>query len=85
MDLYSIILKVILALGGLGLCLLGMKNMGEGLELAAGSKLRTLLQKITSNKFFAMLVGILVTAVIHSSATDAMVVGFANAGLMGLG
>ena len=86
MDSYSILLKVIMALGGLGLFLIGMKNMGEGLELAAGNKLRTLLQKITSNKFFAMLVGTLVTAVIQSSsATDAMVVGFANAGLMELG
>ena len=86
MDTYSIILKIIMALGGLGLFLIGMKNMGEGLELAAGSKLRILLQKITSNKFTAMLVGTLVTAVIQSSsATDAMVVGFANAGLMELG
>ena len=86
MDTYSIVLKIIMALGGLGLFLIGMKNMGEGLELAAGNKLRTLLQKITSNKFFAMLVGVLVTAVIQSSsATDAMVVGFANAGLMELG
>lgn len=86
MDAYSILLKVIMALGGLGLFLIGMKNMGEGLELAAGSKLRTLLEKITSNKFIAMLVGVLVTGVIQSSsATDAMVVGFANAGLMDLG
>ena len=86
MDSYSILLKVIMALGGLGLFLIGMKNMGEGLELAAGNKLRNLLQKITSNKFIAMLVGTLVTAVIQSSsATDAMVVGFANAGLMELG
>ncbi len=86
MTTYDIILKLIMALGGLGLFLIGMKNMGEGLELAAGSKLRVLLEKITSNKFFAMLVGTLVTAVIQSSsATDAMVVGFANAGLMELG
>lgn len=86
MDTYSIILKVIMALGGLGLFLIGMKNMGEGLELAAGSKLRNLLEKITSNKFIAMLVGVLVTGVIQSSsATDAMVVGFANAGLMEFG
>ena len=85
MDAYEILLKVIMALGGLGLFLIGMKNMGEGLELAAGSKLRTLLEKITSNKFVAMLVGVLVTGVIQSSsATDAMVVGFANAGLMNL-
>ena len=62
-----------------------MKLMGEGLELAAGSKLRTLLEKITSNRFVAMIVGLLVTAVIQSSsATDAMVVGFVNAGLMNI-
>lgn len=80
---YDILLKVIMVLGGLGLFLIGMKYMGEGLELAAGSKLRKLLQKITSNKFIAMMVGLLVTAVIQSSsATDAMVVGFVNAGLM---
>lgn len=70
-------------LGGLGIFLLGMKMMGQGLELAAGSKLRAMLEKITSNKFVATLVGLAVTAVIQSSsATDAMVVGFANAGLM---
>lgn len=79
----EIIFKIINVLGGLGLFLLGMKLMGEGLELAAGSKLRTLLEKITSKKFIAMLVGLLVTGVIQSSsATDAMVVGFVNAGLM---
>ena len=43
MDTYEIVLKVILALGGLGLFLIGMKSMGEGLELAAGNKLRVLL------------------------------------------
>ena len=79
------IFSVISVLGGLGLFLMGMKLMGEGLELAAGSKLRELLEKITSNKFIAMLVGVLVTAVIQSSsATDAMVVGFVNAGLMNI-
>ncbi len=84
--IYENILSVIMALGGLGLFLIGMKYMGEGLELAAGDKLRNLLEKITSNKFIAMLVGVLVTGVIQSSsATDAMVVGFANAGLMEFG
>ena len=79
----NILFNVINVLGGLGLFLIGMKMMGEGLELAAGNKLRMMLQKITSNKFIAMLVGVLVTAVIQSSsATDAMVVGFVNAGLM---
>ncbi len=77
---------VIGVLGGLGLFLFGMKFMGEGLELAAGAKLRVLLEKITSKRFIAMLVGVMVTAVIQSSAaTDAMVIGFVNAGLMDLG
>ena len=81
----NIFFSIIMVLGGLGLFLIGMKQMGEGLELAAGNKLRVMLQKITSNKFIAMLVGVLVTAVIQSSsATDAMVVGFVNAGLMDL-
>ena len=81
MSIYSLFA----VLGGLGLFFLGMKYMGEGLELAAGNKLRTLLEKITSNKFLGMLVGLVVTAVIQSSsATDAMVVGFTNAGLMEL-
>ena len=72
-------------LGGLGLFFLGMKLMGDGLELAAGNKLRSLLEKITSNKYLGMLVGLVVTAVIQSSsATAAMVVGFTNAGLMEL-
>ena len=79
------IYDLISVLGGLGLFLFGMKLMGEGLELASGSKLRSLLEKLTSNRFIAMLVGLGVTAVIQSSsATDAMVVGFANAGLMEL-
>ncbi|MBQ3416281.1 MAG: Na/Pi cotransporter family protein [Ruminococcus sp.] len=81
MDIYSLFS----VLGGLGLFFLGMKLMGDGLELAAGSKLRSLLEKITSNKYLGMLVGLVVTAVIQSSsATAAMVVGFTNAGLMEL-
>ena len=72
-------------LGGLGLFFLGMKYMGDGLELAAGNKLRNLLEKITANKYLGMLVGLVVTAVIQSSsATAAMVVGFTNAGMMEL-
>ena len=82
MEIFKLVFEV---LGGLGLFFLGMKYMGEGLELAAGNKLRTLLEKITSNRFLGMLVGLAVTAVIQSSsATDAMVVGFTNAGLMEL-
>ena len=81
----DILVSLIAVSGGLGLFFLGMKFMGEGLELAAGSKLRTLLEKITSNKFLGMLVGLVITAVIQSSsATASMVVGFTNAGLMEL-
>lgn len=79
------ITDLFLVLGGLGLFFLGMKLMGDGLELAAGNKLRVLLEKITANKYLGMLVGLIVTAVIQSSsATAAMVVGFTNAGLMEL-
>ncbi len=71
--------------GGLGLFLYGMKLMGEGLENAAGDKLKNILERVTSNPISAVLVGTLVTAVIQSSsATTVMVVGFVNAGLMNL-
>ncbi len=71
--------------GGLGLFLFGIKIMGDGLEHAAGSKMKKLLEKLTTNRFLAVLVGFLVTAVIQSSsATTVMVVGFVNAGLMNL-
>ena len=72
-------------LGGLGLFLFGMKIMGDGLELVAGSKLKGLLEKITSNPFLGVLVGVVVTGAIQSSsATTVMVVGFLNAGLLKL-
>ena len=71
--------------GGLGLFLFGMKLMGDGLELAAGNKLRNLVGQRTTNKYMGALVGLIVTAVIQSSsATTVMVVGFVNAGLMNL-
>ena len=71
--------------GGLGLFLYGMKLMGDGLENAAGEKLKGILEKVTTNRFIAVLVGALVTSVIQSSsATTVMVVSFVNAGLMTL-
>lgn len=77
--------QIIWALGGLGLFLYGMKMLGNGLELAAGAKLRSILEKITSNRWLGALVGIVVTAVIQSStAVSVMVVGFVNASLMTL-
>ena len=78
--------QIILALGGLGLFLYGMKLLGDGLELAAGDKLRKILEKITSNKWLGALAGVVVTAIIQSStAVSVMVVGFVNAQLMNLG
>lgn len=82
--------KIILAMlvqlfGGLGLFLYGMKMMGDGLENAAGDRLKTILEKVTTNPVIGILVGAAVTTVIQSSsATTVMVVGFVNAGLMNL-
>lgn len=72
-------------LGGLGLFLLGMKDMSEGLEKAAGARMRGILEFFTKNRFIGMVVGILFTAVVQSSsATTVMVVSFVNSGLMTL-
>ena len=72
-------------LGGLGLFLFGMKLMSEGLEKAAGERLRKILEVMTKNRFVGVLVGALFTAIIQSSsATTVMVVSFVNAGLMTL-
>lgn len=71
--------------GGLGLFLYGMHIMAAGLQKAAGSKLKKVLEILTKNRFIGVIVGALVTAVIQSSsATTVMVVGFVNAGLMNL-
>ena len=72
-------------LGGLALFLYGMTMMSNGLEAAAGNKMKTILEKLTSNRFLGVVVGALVTAIIQSSsATTVMVVGFVNSGLMTL-
>jgi phosphate:Na+ symporter len=71
--------------GGLGLFLIGMKMMSEGLQKRAGSGLRRILEKLTTNKYLGVFVGLIVTSIIQSSsATTVMVVGFVNAGLMNL-
>lgn len=81
MDLFDILSM----LGGLSLFLFGMSIMGESLERHAGSKLRTILGRMTANAFWGLLSGLFVTAVIQSSsATTVMVVGFVNSGLMTL-
>ena len=72
-------------IGGLGLFLFGMEYMGEGLQKAAGPKMKKLLSILTSNRLLGVLVGAGVTALIQSSsATTVMIVGFVNAGLMSL-
>ncbi len=77
--------NIIELLGGLGAFLFGMKYMGDGLELAAGSKMKDLLEKLTRNRFLGFLLGVFVTVVIQSSsATTVMVMGFINAGIMDL-
>ena len=71
--------------GGLALFLFGMEFMGDGLENAAGSRLKSFFDKAITNPFKGALVGTIVTAIIQSSsATTVMVVGFVNAGLMSL-
>ena len=71
--------------GGLGLFIYGMQVMASGLQKAAGNSLKKILEVLTKNKFLGVLLGIGVTAIIHSSsATTVMVVGFVNAGLMNL-
>ncbi|WP_312811852.1 Na/Pi cotransporter family protein [Sedimentibacter sp.] len=72
-------------IGGLGLFLFGMSYMSDGLQKAAGSKMKDILAALTKNRLMGVLVGALVTGVIQSSsATTVMVVGFVNAGLMNL-
>lgn len=79
---YTIVLGL---LGGLALFLYGMQMMSSGLEAAAGSKMKLILERLTANRFLGVLVGAGITAVIQSSsATTVMVVGFVNSGMMTL-
>ena len=81
MDIFSVLNMI----GGLSLFLYGMSVMGDGLSRMAGGKLETILEKLTTKRIFAILLGAGVTAVIQSSsATTVMVVGFVNSGIMKL-
>lgn len=72
-------------LGGVGLFLFGMTMMSSGLKNACGENLQQILEKATKNKYIAILIGIGVTMLIQSSsATDVMVIGFVNSGMMTL-
>ena len=79
------ITDILTLLGGLALFLYGMQMMSNGLETAAGNRMKQILEKLTSNRVKGVLVGAIITAVIQSSsATTVMVVGFVNSGLMTL-
>jgi len=72
-------------IGGLGIFLLGMKNMSQGLQSIAGASLRHLIGAVTNNRILATMVGFLVTVLVQSSSvTTVMTVGFVNGGLMSL-
>jgi len=80
--LMEILMKVV---GGLGLFLLGMKYMSEGMQTVAGDGLRKMISAVTSNRFMACLMGILTTCLVQSSSiTTVMVVGLVNSGFMTL-
>ena len=71
--------------GGLGMFIYGMQIMAQGLENAAGNRMKSLLEVLTKNKMMGVLLEAVITAVIQSSsATTVMVVGFVNAGIMNL-
>ena len=81
MDLFDVLNLI----GGLCLFLFGMTLMGQALERRAGNRLKTLLGRMTTNRFAGLMTGLGVTAIIQSSsATTVMVVGFVNSGLMTL-
>jgi len=82
MELHDLILPFA---GGLGMFIYGMQIMAQGLENAAGNRMKSLLEVLTRNKVMGVLLGAFITAVIQSSsATTVMVVGFVNAGIMNL-
>ncbi len=71
--------------GSLGLFLFGMKIMSEGIQKAAGNRMKAILKFMTGNRFAAVFTGVAITAIIQSSsATTVMIVSFVNAGLMNL-
>ena len=78
-------LDIVPFVGGLGMFIYGMQIMAQGLENAAGNKMKSLLEILTRNKLMGVILGAAITAVIQSSsATTVMVVGFVNAGIMNL-
>jgi len=82
----NIVLSIVLVvIGGLGIFLLGMNYMSNGLQTVAGDKLKWLVNKVANNRVFATIIGTFITVIIQSSSiTTVMVVGFVNAGIMTL-
>ena len=79
------IAEMISLLGGVGLFLYGMSIMSTGLKNSCGDNLQIILEKATTNKFVAVVVGLVMTVLVQSSsATDVMVIGFVNSGMMTL-
>ena len=79
------LLELLGVFGGLALFLHGMQMMSSGLEAAAGSQMKSIMERLTANRFLGVLTGALITAAVQSSsATTVMVVGFVNAGMMTL-
>jgi len=85
LDLDALVKLLFGLLGGLGIFLLGMKNMSDGMQAVAGASLRLLIGYVTNNRFLATIVGVVVTCVVQSSSvTTVMVVGFVNSSVMEL-
>jgi len=85
MDAALVCKMIFNVVGGLGIFLLGMRYMSEGMQAVAGNRLRKMIGAVTNNRIVAVGVGTLVTAVIQSSSvTTVMVVGFVNSGFMTL-
>lgn len=85
MDAAQFTQMITTVVGGLGIFLLGMKNMSEGMQAVAGASLRKMISAVTSNRLLATAVGTIVTCIVQSSSiTTVMVVGFVNSGVMQL-
>ena len=79
------IIELLTLIGALGFFIYGMKVMSDGIQKVAGSKMRSILSKMTSNRFLGITTGFILTALLQSSsATTVMIVSFVNAGLLTL-
>ena len=85
MEFEALIKLIFTLVGGLGIFLLGMKNMSEGMQAVAGNGLRRIVSAVTNNRFLATGAGVAVTVIVQSSSvTTVMVIGFVNSAVMEL-